>query len=225
MLTFQHYGVHLGPVKQPCDERHPRYDDKGFNFYYPQEDFLFELQKQRNWTYNIIRPNGIIGFTPGGKCALKNHSLTLFSNIIFCDLANGMSQALTLALYFLICRETGEFPRFPGNKYFYNCVDDSSYAPSIADMSVWALTTPEAANEAFNHANGDTIVWRYFFERIGNYFNLDVSDYSHYNCHSTQRLLVLIKEAHQTNWAMYRCPKLPTLQLLGKQTSLKISSS
>lgn len=185
ILTFQHYGVHLGPVKQPCDERHPRYDDNGFNFYYPQEDFLFELQKQRNWTYNIIRPNGIIGFTPGGKYALENIlDATLESCLTpLFKLANGMSQALTLALYFLICRETGEFPRFPGNKYFYNCVDDSSYAPSIADMSVWALTTPEAANEAFNHANGDTIVWRYFFERIGNYFDLDVSDYSHLrNC-------------------------------------------
>ncbi|KAJ5080948.1 hypothetical protein N7456_013658 [Penicillium angulare] len=151
----KNYGVHLGPVKQPCDERHPRYDDKGMNFYYPQEDFLFELQKERNWTYNIIRPNAIIGFTPGD---------------------NGMSQAITLALYLLICRETGEFPRFPGNKYFYNCVDDSSYAPSIADMSVWALTTPKAANQAFNHTNGDTFVWRYFFERIGEYFDLEVPE-------------------------------------------------
>ncbi|KAL4920529.1 hypothetical protein BDW62DRAFT_7278 [Aspergillus aurantiobrunneus] len=151
----KHYGVHLGPVKQPCSEDHPRYDDKGDNFYYPQEDFLFAMQKNRNWTYNIIRPNAIIGFTPG---------------------SNGMSEALTLALYFLICRETGEFPRFPGNQYFYNCVDDNSYAPSLADLSVWATTTPAAANEAFNHANGDTFVWRYFFPRIGNYFGLEVPE-------------------------------------------------
>ncbi|KAL5046074.1 hypothetical protein BDW71DRAFT_70485 [Aspergillus fruticulosus] len=151
----KHYGVHLGPVKQPCSEEHPRYDDNGENFYYPQEDFLFAIQKNRNWTYNIIRPNAIIGFTPG---------------------SNGMSEALTLALYFLICRETGEFPRFPGNQYFYNCVDDNSYAPSLADMSVWATTNPEAANEAFNHANGDTFVWRYFFPRIGAYFGLEVPE-------------------------------------------------
>ncbi|KAL4761199.1 SDR family oxidoreductase [Aspergillus foveolatus] len=151
----KHYGVHLGPVKQPCSEEHPRYDDKGENFYYSQEDFLFAMQKNRNWTYNIIRPNAIIGFTPGN---------------------NGMSEALTLALYFLICRETGEFPRFPGNQYFYNCVDDNSYAPSLAEMSVWATTNPEAANEAFNHANGDTFVWRYFFPRIGAYFGLEVPE-------------------------------------------------
>ncbi|KAL4943641.1 hypothetical protein BDV06DRAFT_221093 [Aspergillus oleicola] len=151
----KHYGVHLGPVKQPCSEEHPRYDDKGENFYYPQEDFMFEMQKNRTWTYNIIRPNGIVGFTPG---------------------SNGMSEALTLALYFLICRETGEFPRFPGNQFFYNCPDDNSYAPSLADLSVWATTNPEAANEAFNHVNGDTFVWRYFFPRIGEYFGLEVPE-------------------------------------------------
>lgn len=87
---------------------------------------------------------------------------------------NGMSEALTLALYFLICRETGEFPRFPGNQFFYTCPDDNSYAPSLADLSVWATTTPAAANEAFNHVNGDTFVWRYFFPKIGSYFGLEV---------------------------------------------------
>lgn len=66
----QHYGAHLGPVKQPCSEEHPRYDDNGDNFYYPQEDFMFAMQKDRNWTYNIIRPNAIIGFTPGGQFSL-----------------------------------------------------------------------------------------------------------------------------------------------------------
>jgi hypothetical protein len=51
----------------PNDEEiTPRWDD-GANFYHAQEDFLFELQKQRQWHYNIIRPQAIIGFTPGGK--------------------------------------------------------------------------------------------------------------------------------------------------------------
>ena len=42
----------------------PRYEDHGENFYYIQEDHMFALQKQRSWSYNIIRPHGIIGFTP-----------------------------------------------------------------------------------------------------------------------------------------------------------------
>lgn len=63
-------------MKQPCDERHPRYEDNGENFYYPQEDFLFELQAKRTWTYNIIRPNGIIGFTPGSMLNCGHSSAT-----------------------------------------------------------------------------------------------------------------------------------------------------
>lgn len=97
---------------------------------------------------------------------LHSHPLT--------RLENGMSEALTLALYMLVCRETGETPRFPGNKYFYNCVDDNTYAVSLADMTIWATSSENTKNEAFNHANGDTFIWRYFFPRIGQYFGVEV---------------------------------------------------
>lgn len=85
-----------------------------------------------------------------------------------------MSEAITLALYMLINKELGQVPRFPGNKYFYNAVDDSSYAAGLADISVWATTQEHTKNEAFNHVNGDTFVWRYFFKKIGAYFGMDV---------------------------------------------------
>lgn len=48
-----------------------RYEDKGENFYYPQEDFLSTLAAKRTWNWNIIRPNAIIGFTPAGMIARK----------------------------------------------------------------------------------------------------------------------------------------------------------
>ncbi|KAL2831202.1 hypothetical protein BDW59DRAFT_169906 [Aspergillus cavernicola] len=99
-------------------EEMPGYDDNGLNFYYLQEDFIFMLHAQRNWSWNVIRPNSIVGFTPA---------------------KNGMSEAVTLALYMLICKELGEVPRFPGSKYFYEAVDGAH------------------KNEAFNHANGDTL--------------------------------------------------------------------
>lgn len=132
----------------------PRYQDHGENFYYQQEDAMFALAKERTWSWNVIRPNGIIGFTPG---------------------ANGMSEALTLAVYLLVCRELGQVPTFPGNKFFYNAADDASYAPSIADMSVWAATSGDKTkNEAFNHTNGDIIVWRYLWPKLGRYFGIEV---------------------------------------------------
>jgi hypothetical protein len=86
-----------------------------------------------------------------------------------------MSQALTLALYMITCKEMGVIPKFPGNKFFYNSTDDCSYAAGIADLSVWASTQEHTKDEAFNHVNGDTFVWRYFFAQIGRYFGLEVS--------------------------------------------------
>jgi hypothetical protein len=100
-------------------------------------------------------------------------------------LENGMSQALTLALYILVCKEQGEVPIFPGNKYVYNAVDDNSFAGGLADISVWATTNEHTKNEDFVHVNGDCFVWRYFFQKIGKYFGVDVS-------HSTENLPVFL---------------------------------
>ena len=86
-----------------------------------------------------------------------------------------MSISLTVALYFLCCRELKLNPTFPGNKFFYNAVDDASYAPSIAEMSVWASTHEHTKNEAFNHNNGDYIVWKHFWPKLARYFGLKVS--------------------------------------------------
>ncbi|KAF4547705.1 Hypothetical protein D9617_37g012310 [Elsinoe fawcettii] len=174
----KHYGIHLGPTEAPIHEGMGRYKDHGENFYYPQEDALFALSEKRSWDWNVIRPNAIIGFTPG---------------------INGMSQALTLALYILINKERGETPRFPGNEYFYNCVDDSSYAPSIADMSVWAATTEHCRNEAFNHTNGDTFVWRYFWPRLGKYFGVDLPSSQEFSAKGKES--VMANEFTMESWA------------------------
>lgn len=100
---------------------------------------------------------------------------------------NGMSECLTTALYLLICKETGENIRFPGNEYYYNSVDDNSFAPSIAEMSIWSTTNEHTRNEDFNHQNGDIIVWRYFFSRLGQYFGLEVRTSNELRNHQTQR--------------------------------------
>lgn len=77
LFIKQNYGVHLGPVPVPLVEDLPRYDDKGLNFYYAQEDFMFKLQEQRKWSWNIIRPNAIVGFTPGSKFKAIQLSITV----------------------------------------------------------------------------------------------------------------------------------------------------
>ncbi|KAG8163754.1 hypothetical protein KVR01_007051 [Diaporthe batatas] len=149
----KHYGVHLGPVPLPVNESLGRLDKSGTNFYYEQEDILFELAAKRPWSYNIVRPHAIVGYAPG---------------------ANGMSQATTAAIYFLICRELGEEPKFPGNKIIYNSLDDSSSATSLADLTLFVTTEERAKNEDFVHTNGDVYMWRYFWPFLASYFGLEV---------------------------------------------------
>ncbi|CEJ80853.1 hypothetical protein VHEMI01013 [[Torrubiella] hemipterigena] len=53
--------------------------------------------------------------------------------------------------------------------------DDVSDARLVADISVWAATTPSAGNEAFNVANGDTICWQHLWPRLAAYVGAKAS--------------------------------------------------
>ena len=90
---------------------------------------------------------------------------------------SGMTASLKLVQYLIICRETGETPKFPANELFYNFVDDCSYAVSIADLTVFATTTEHCKDEAFNHTNGDAYSWKYFYPRLGKYLGVHVSSF------------------------------------------------
>ena len=87
-----------------------------------------------------------------------------------------MSEVLTIAIYMLICREMGEPANFPGNEYFWNSIDDNSYAPSLADLSVWSVSQDHCKDEAFNHVNGDVFVWKYIWQDFAAYFGLEVPE-------------------------------------------------
>lgn len=147
----KHYNVHLHPVSSPAREEDPRVKETIDNFYYPQEDYLIERQKGSKWVWNVIRPEAIIGST---------------------QKPNGMNEALTLALYFSICKKLGSDAPMPTNQRYWNGVDDVSYAPLIADLTIFASTNPRCGNEAFNVTNGDYFTWRYMWPRLAAYFGV-----------------------------------------------------
>jgi nucleoside-diphosphate-sugar epimerase len=145
----KYYNVHLRPVPTPAREDQPRLATADENFYYHQEDFLMAKQHGSSWSWNIIRPQAIIGY------AVK---------------PNGMNEALTLALYFLICKELGTEARMPTNWNYWNGVEDIADARLIADLSIFASTQPQCTNQAFNVSNGDHFSWRYLWPRLAEYF-------------------------------------------------------
>jgi nucleoside-diphosphate-sugar epimerase len=150
----KYYNVHLQPVPSPAREDEPRRYGPIDNFYFPQEDKLAAAQKGKSWVWNVIRPEAIIGST---------------------NKPNGMNEALTIAMYFLVNRELGQEAPMPTNQRYWEGTDDCSYAPLIADLTIYVSTHKNCANEAFNAVNGDHITWRYLWPRLASYFGSQAS--------------------------------------------------
>lgn len=151
---LKHY---LGPFEAyargkpytPFLESQPRLPSE--NFYYDQEDAVFEQAEKRGFNWTVHRPHTMIGHALG----------------------NAMNMAVTLAVYASICRETGMEFRFPGSAAQYEAAVDITDARILARQLIWAVNTPEAANTPFNIVNGDIFRWSWMWGRIANYFGLE----------------------------------------------------
>ncbi|WP_432936501.1 SDR family oxidoreductase [Kribbella sp. CA-253562] len=130
------------PAEPPFHETQPRleYD----NFYYTQEDILWDAAERFGFGWTVHRPHTVIGYTLG----------------------NAMNMGVTLAVYGALARETGIPFVFPGSPEQYDGTTDITDARLLAEHLVWAATTPEAANEAYNVTNGDTFHWREMWEAV-----------------------------------------------------------
>lgn len=150
----KYYQVHVMPVPYPAREEEPRRRGPVDNFYFPQEDKLASAQNGKQWTWNVIRPVGIIGAT---------------------STPNGMNEALSIAIYFIVCQELGVEAPMLTNQRYWETAEDVSYGPLLADLTIYASTSSHCANEAFNMANGDYFIWQYMWPRLAEYFGAKAS--------------------------------------------------
>jgi nucleoside-diphosphate-sugar epimerase len=125
------------------------------NFYYVQEDVLFEAADRRGFTWSVHRPHTVIGWAIG----------------------NAMNMGVTLAVYGTICRETGRPFVFPGSPEQYNAVTDVTDARLLARHLEWAATTPAAANQALNIVNGDVFRWRRMWGVVADGLGVEAAPY------------------------------------------------
>lgn len=88
----KNYGVHLGPTKVPQEETDPRVELEP-NFYYPQEDSLFEYGKRHGVGWNVCMPGPILGAVPDAA----------------------MNAAFPLAVYAAVSRHLGVPLDFPAD--------------------------------------------------------------------------------------------------------------
>jgi nucleoside-diphosphate-sugar epimerase len=150
---FESYGQ--GDVPEtPFREEQPRLPTP--NFYYAQEDALFEAAARYGFTWSVHRSHTIVGHAVG----------------------TAMNLALTLAVQATRCRELDRPFVFPGSTQQWNGLTDVTDAGLLAEQMVWAAETPTAANEAFNTVNGDVFRWRWMWPQIAAYFGVEAQGFS-----------------------------------------------
>lgn len=144
---FEAYGQGTLP-QTPFREEQGRLDVE--NFYYAQEDEVFAAAGRDGFSWSVHRPHTVIGMAVG----------------------NAMNMGTTLAAFATLCRETGRPFRFPGSAVQWNGLTDMTDAGLLARHLLWAATTPDARNEAFNVVNGDVFRWQWMWSRIATWFGL-----------------------------------------------------
>jgi len=146
------YGCHLGPFKTPAKEDDPRCMPP--MFYFDQEDYLSSRVKAGHckWAWSALRPNPVCGFALG----------------------NPMNLVTVLAVYGSICKELGLPLRFPGTATAYSGLLEVVDVEVLSKAMVWAATSPQCANQAFNCSNGDVFRWQNVWPSIAKFFQLDL---------------------------------------------------
>jgi hypothetical protein len=120
-----------------------------------QEDELFKAAERRCFSWSVHRPHTIVGYALG----------------------NAMNMGLTLAVYAVICRETGQPFLFPGSPTQWNGLTDVTDACLLARHLEWASTTMTARNQAFNVVNGDLFRWKWLWPKLAVFFNVEGAEY------------------------------------------------
>jgi nucleoside-diphosphate-sugar epimerase len=155
---LKHY---LGPFEAyakakpetPLREEMPRLPYE--NFYYTQEDEVFEAARRRGFTWSVHRAHTIIGHALG----------------------NAMNMGVTLAVYATICRETGRPFVFPGSAQQWEGLTDVTDARVLAKHLEWAATSEAGRDQAFNIVNGDIFRWRWLWPRLAADFGIEPAPY------------------------------------------------
>src|SRR5947209_177422 len=134
------YGVHVRPLSVPARENRSEMHEQP-NFYWNQENHLRALQQGKDWTWSILRPVLIVGYSTG----------------------SAMNVIPALGVYAALRREAGLDLPFPGGApRVAQAIDADLLARAIA----WAGEAASARNEIFNITNGDVFVWENIWPAI-----------------------------------------------------------
>ncbi|TVU61277.1 SDR family oxidoreductase [Paenarthrobacter nitroguajacolicus] len=146
------YGEHLGHYKTPAKESDPRF--LGPIFYNNQEDALRQRGQERNFSWTVLRPDGVFGFSAGSPM----------------NIVNG------LAVFAAVSKEEGVPLRFPGLPGTWKALHQATDAGLLARAVSWALTAQAAHAEIFNVTNGDNFRWNQLWEVLAGFFDMPTAE-------------------------------------------------
>ncbi len=150
---FEAYAREGALPETPLREEQGRLDVP--NFYYAQEDEVFNAAERDGFTWSVHRPHTVIGQAVG----------------------NLMNLGTTLAVYASICKVTGRKFIWPGSQAQWEGLSDVTDARILAKQLVWAASTSGAENEAYNIVNGDVFRWKWLWPRIADWFGVEYEGY------------------------------------------------
>ena len=151
---FEAYGT--GATRDtPFHEDEPRLEAP--NFYYAQEDELWQAAEHYRFAWSVHRSHTMIGHAVG----------------------NAMNLGQTLAAQAALCRAEGLPFVFPGNEVQWNGITDMTDTGLLARQMIWAATTPGLPSQAYNTANGDVFRWRWMWPRIARLLGVEPEGYAH----------------------------------------------
>ena len=136
----KHYGLHLGPPLTPEAETDPRFLAAP-NFYFPQEDLLWEWAAANNVGWNVTRPGFIVG-------AVRDAA---------------MNVPYGLALYVAVQKELGNRVEFPGDVNAWDVENHMTSAKLIGRHAEWTVLSPQARNQILNISDGSMFSWGKFW--------------------------------------------------------------
>ncbi|KAL9113161.1 MAG: hypothetical protein Q9227_002773 [Pyrenula ochraceoflavens] len=147
----KNYGLHNGATKVPQSEDAPRVTFEP-NFYYPQEDALFDYcAKNPSCGWNIVMPGPILGAVPDSP----------------------MNGCYGLGIYASVCRKLGHPLEFPGDHHQYQMPQTCSSAAMNAYLEEWSVLTPGAKNQKFNASDNSAFTWEATLPRVAQWYGLD----------------------------------------------------
>lgn len=149
---FEAYGAGAVPIT-PFREEQGRQPVE--NFYYEQEDRLFEAANRYGFSWSVHRPHTIIGFALG----------------------NAMNMGQTLAVYATLCKHSGQPFVFPGSAAQWNGLTDMTDARLLARHLAWAALNEQAKNQDFNVVNGDIFRWKSMWAQLAGYFGIEAAPF------------------------------------------------